>query len=171
MLWSYYRPLIIKWKLFPFLIYLGIQNYVTLIGSEIIDELKAHHHKPIDLAGEPTTFQNTYYTIIVGCFLIEFYWFWNFFSECKEWRRDGLDYFKDIWNFLDVSIIVVTQIYMVQFMGDFLLQRDWFRVAFVRTCGGMTLFLLWIKCFYWMRLFSQTAYFIKLIQRTIADLK
>lgn len=41
----------------------------------------------------------------------------------------------------------------------------------MRTCGGMTLFLLWIKMFYWMRLFNQTAYFIKLIEQTLADLK
>lgn len=39
-------------------------------------------------------------------------------------------------------------------MSDFVMGKPYFKPTFVRTCGGMTLFLLWIKCFYWMRMFS-----------------
>ena len=34
----------------------------------------------------------------------------------------------------------------------------------------MTLFFMWIKMFYWLRIFSKTRYFIKLIVSTISDL-
>jgi hypothetical protein len=36
MLWSKYYPLILKWKLVPFLINLVAQNVVTLYGADII---------------------------------------------------------------------------------------------------------------------------------------
>ena len=47
----------------------------------------------------------------------------------------------------------------------------YFKPTFVRTCGGMTLFFLWIKMFYWLRIFSKTRYFIKLIVSTLKDVQ
>lgn len=40
LLWSEYRPQIIRWKLIPFVIYMGVQLFVTLFGSNFIDEIK-----------------------------------------------------------------------------------------------------------------------------------
>lgn len=96
-----------RWKLYPFLIYLFLQNYVTLTGSELIDEIQSHKDG-INLEEEPELYKNMYISITVGCILIEVYWFWNFFSEFKEWTRDGLHYFKDVWNYLDFAILVVS---------------------------------------------------------------
>lgn len=39
----------------------------------------------------------------------------------------------------------------------------------VRAFGGFACFFMWIKVFYWMRLFSSLAYYVKLIQQTISD--
>ena len=44
-------------------------------------------------------------------------------------------------------------------------------VEMTRIIAAITVFLLWIKVFYWMRLFESTAYFINLISQTIADIK
>ena len=35
--------------------------------------------------------------------------------------------------------------------------------------GSFASFFMWIKVFYWMRLFKSMAYFVKLIQQTISD--
>jgi hypothetical protein len=39
----------------------------------------------------------------------------------------------------------------------------------IRTIGALAGWVMWIKVFYWMRLFKSTSYFIILIQRTIID--
>ena len=41
----------------------------------------------------------------------------------------------------------------------------------MRTIGGFLVFFMWIKVFYWMRLFPAYAYYVKLIQQTIIDAK
>lgn len=112
-----------------------------------------------------------YRVIVICCFFCQVYWVNNTYSEIKEIMRDGInDYFKDVWNYLDFAITVVSQAYMIQLMTNLLL-GDYFRINFMRTSGGVTLFLLWIKIFYWMRLFNKTAYFIKLIEKTLRDLR
>lgn len=85
--------------------------------------------------------------------------------------RDGLGYFHDVWNFLDVPISVVNGFYIYVLSVDVILGHNKFKETFVRTIGGVSVFLLWLKMFYWMRLFSKTAYMIKLITKTIFDLK
>jgi hypothetical protein len=39
----------------------------------------------------------------------------------------------------------------------------------IRTVGALAGWVMWIKVFYWMRLFKSTSYFIILIVRTITD--
>ena len=46
-----------------------------------------------------------------------------------------------------------------------------FPATIIRTVAALAAFLLWIKVFYWMRLFRKTAYFITLITQTIFDIK
>lgn len=60
---------------------------------------------------------------------------------------------------------------MVYFIEDLWYGSEIYSVELVRTFGGGVLFLLWIKMFYWLRLFGSTAYFIKLILQTVFDLR
>jgi hypothetical protein len=39
----------------------------------------------------------------------------------------------------------------------------------IRVIGGFAAFTMWIKVFYWMRLFPDLAYYVKLISQTILD--
>ena len=41
----------------------------------------------------------------------------------------------------------------------------------MRLMGGIACFNMWIKMFYWMRVFSKTAHFVTLIGKTISDIK
>lgn len=56
-------------------------------------------------------------------------------------------------------------------MFDLFYEEAVFKSTFVRTCGGLSLLLLWIKMFYWLRLFDKTRYFIKLIVSTLRDVQ
>ena len=44
-------------------------------------------------------------------------------------------------------------------------------MGYVRAIGALAVFFLWIKVFYWMRLFASSAYFITLIANTIFDIR
>jgi len=44
-------------------------------------------------------------------------------------------------------------------------------ISVVRAGGSFSVLTLWIKVFYWMRLFDKSAYFINLIQQVVADIK
>lgn len=44
-------------------------------------------------------------------------------------------------------------------------------VVWVRSIGALGCWFMWIKLFYWMRLFRSTAYFITLISQTIFDVR
>lgn len=46
-----------------------------------------------------------------------------------------------------------------------------FTITWLRAYVGIAAFMMWIKVFYWMRLFSNTAYYVKLITQTLADVK
>lgn len=60
---------------------------------------------------------------------------------------------------------------MYYFIVDLWYGENVYPATLLRTLGGSVLFLLWIKMFYWLRLFNSTAYFIKLILKTISDLR
>jgi hypothetical protein len=42
-------------------------------------------------------------------------------------------------------------------------------IQIIRTVGALAGWVMWVKVFYWMRMFKDTSYFIILIMRTITD--
>jgi len=46
-----------------------------------------------------------------------------------------------------------------------------FSVCSLRAYFGFACFIMWIKVFYWMRLWESTAYYVKLITQTLSDVK
>ena len=46
-----------------------------------------------------------------------------------------------------------------------------FTIERIRSRAGMSIFFMWIKVFYWMRLFRNSGYYITLILETINDIK
>ena len=45
---------------------------------------------------------------------------------------------------------------------------DWFTTR--RAIAAILVLLMWVKTFYWMRLFSATSFYIRLIQETLTDI-
>jgi len=82
---------------------------------------------------------------------------------------NGMEYFSDYWNCIDAISLSINSIYLTMLSTCFILGNELFQVELVRTFGAFACFFMLIKVFYWMRLFSSLAYYVKLIQQTISD--
>jgi hypothetical protein len=80
-----------------------------------------------------------------------------------------LGYLGDVWNWLDLGSFVFNTVFLVCINIDVAMGSIVIPIGVVRVIGAFACFLMWIKVFYWMRLFSGTAYFIKLILSTLKD--
>jgi hypothetical protein len=82
------------------------------------------------------------------------------------------DYFIDYWNYIDFGSIVLNVWFIVMLNVNCLKgDNEIFSKNLVRLIAAIGGFFLWVKLFYWMRLFKVTAYFITLITQTIIDIK
>ena len=97
----------------------------------------------------------------IGCLIL-----WSFFFA-QEWAQLKIakfDYFLDYWNWIDMSSLSVNFLFLVLLNVDVMAGKQVISLVVIRTFGGLGSFFMWIKVFYWMRLFKQTAYFITLIK-------
>jgi len=81
-----------------------------------------------------------------------------------------IDHWSDYWNWIDFLSIVTNGAFL-SLVNICLYREGSISASTVRTFGSIASFFLWIKAFYWLRLFKNTAYFITLISQTIADIK
>lgn len=91
------------------------------------------------------------------------------FIELRQLRQSGPAYFWDAWNFIDVSSWALNFSFMSMFFLCVVLREEYFQREMILTIGSWGMFLMWIKVFYWFRLFSSYAYYVRLIMRTIYD--
>lgn len=89
--------------------------------------------------------------------------------EIKSMFTDGIEYFSDPWNCIDAMSLSTNTVFLTMCTLNFSFENEYFDVELVRTTGAFSCFLMWIKVFYWMRLFSSLAYYVKLIQQTLSD--
>lgn len=82
---------------------------------------------------------------------------------------NGLEYFSDYWNCIDATSLSINAVYLGMATTCIIFENEYFDVQLIRTFGAFACFFMWIKVFYWMRLFSALAYYVKLIQQTISD--
>jgi len=59
--------------------------------------------------------------------------------------------------------------FMSMFFLCVVLREEYFQREVILTIGSWGMFLMWIKVFYWFRLFSSYAYYVRLIMQTIFD--
>ena len=82
-----------------------------------------------------------------------------------QFKEAKMNYFKDFWNIIDFTSILLTTIVIVEsFQLTGLIDADQLRApASIASC----LFLS--KIFYWLRLFKKRAFYILLVQHTLKD--
>jgi hypothetical protein len=75
----------------------------------------------------------------------------------------GMEYFSDYWNCIDATSLSFNSIFLGMVTMNMAGENEHFDVQMVRLFGSFASFFMWIKVFYWMRLFSSLAYYVKLI--------
>ena len=81
------------------------------------------------------------------------------------------EYFMDYWNCIDFTSMVLNGAYTIFILCTVFSNKLVLEEGNYRTLGSLVAFLMWIKVFYWMRLFNTPAYFINLITQTISDIR
>ena len=90
----------------------------------------------------------------------------------QMWKSDTFgDYFGDFWNIIDVLSISLNYVFLVMFLIDLVMKETYFTHNFILDIGSWCMFFMWIKVFYWFRLFTTYAKYIKLIIQTITDMR
>lgn len=70
-----------------------------------------------------------------------------------------------IWNFLDIASSVLTIIFSFCIVFQFNIGRD------ILVIGGAASFFIWIKLFYYLRIFRPTSSFIRMIVEMFRDIR
>ena len=94
--------------------------------------------------------------------------FYLFYFEIVCLIRDGRRYWYNFYNLVDIFSFL---------LNIFLIYATvWYRPnnsdrSNVRILAAIAVILMWIKAFYWLRLFSETSFYVRLIRDTILDIK
>ena len=80
---------------------------------------------------------------------------------------------RDFWNWIDIASMVINGVFLIGMdVGLFSDEPNgMLTMENLRAFGAIAVFLLWIKTFYWMRLFKNLASFITLITQTLWDIR
>ena len=103
--------------------------------------------------------------------VILYLWRFQVAIEIKQLRSMGWLYFKDHWNWIDATQLLLNLLFLVFLNIDVLVGYTLIETSVIRTMGAIGCFLCWIKIFYWMRIFRQTASFVTLIFQTLYDVR
>jgi hypothetical protein len=87
-------------------------------------------------------------------------------NELKQVLSDGLDYLSSIWNYID--LIPPIGIYIVVAMT---LIGETVDEATTRTILSITTFFMWFKFLYFLRIFKNTGYLIRMIIEVCYDMR
>ena len=77
---------------------------------------------------------------------------------------EGLDYFKDVWNYLDI----ISWSLNIAFIACDL---NGINPLKVRPLGIMAVAVIWMKLFYFLRLFNPTSAMIRMISEVAKDIR
>ena len=85
--------------------------------------------------------------------------------EIIQLKNCGISYFFDMWNILDISSLVLNSVYVSGEVLNIIPHED------LQIYGAVAVFLMWIKLFYWMRLFKPFSAFIRMISEILKDIQ
>ena len=169
LMWEKYQPLIIKRVYIPFIIYLYcfvslssvfaapyLDKFLFIDDPEVLKEIEIHQWCLFKFSA----------FVYVGIFYFAY-------VEYQQIKLKGTkDYFSDSWNYFDIAYLNTCSFYVI-LVNYYVIKRqfDFYWVFKLRLFGGLSCLLMWIKMFYWMRIFSNTAHFVTLISKTLSNIK
>jgi hypothetical protein len=166
LMWSKYQTAIIKFIFVPYIAYLFVLStlsgfvcgeFILILYEDFTDEKIQFEYKLLKIKAYTLTALATSLMICFGSL------------EMKQMWQNGFEYFSDYWNCIDAMSLMINSIFLTMCTICFMFECEFFQVELMRTFGAFSCFFMWIKVFYWMRLFSSLAYYVKLIQQTISD--
>lgn len=89
--------------------------------------------------------------------------------ELTQLYETGWNYFFDFWNMIDITSLILNYTFMSMFFTCIVYNKEYFDDNLIYELGSFAIFFMWIKVFYWFRLFPEYAYYVKLITQTIFD--
>lgn len=92
-------------------------------------------------------------------------------SEVKQFKRNKGEYFTDPWNIIDSTNILLNLLTIILLNINVWSDSIIINSDLVRAMGAVGCFVMWVKVFYWMRLFNGTAPFVTLIIATLRDIR
>ena len=84
-------------------------------------------------------------------------------STCRYSK--GCSYLTDPWNYLDMSSIILNMTYVFMELFDDEHDKE------INVLGSFCIFLMYVKFFYWMRLFKPFSAFIRMISEILRDVQ
>ena len=144
-LWVGYREAILKQLFYPFVVYMIMFSfYVTYLSKEHDNEF------------------NTLFVLEMFCLVVAGKVGMNFLLlEIIQMSRDKLDYFTDFWNLMDLTSLILNITYVFCELNNALAENS------INLIGSVAVLLMWIKMFYWMRIFKPFAAFIRMVEAII----
>ena len=96
--------------------------------------------------------------------------------EIDQILRQGWSYFLDVFNAFDWLAFLFNTIIIWNIVNDSDTKSPTDQPMAenrknLRTIAAISIFFMWVKTFYWMRLFSSTSFYIRLIRETLNDVK
>lgn len=82
--------------------------------------------------------------------------------------REGKEYYASVgvvWNFIDITSSAFVSYFILANLFD----QDANKSTYI--IGGLGVFFLWLKLFYFMRMFQETAAFVRMIIEMFLDIK
>ena len=80
--------------------------------------------------------------------------------EVKQFIDQGFfEYFSSFWNFFDLFLLLINTSISVMM----LITKASNDNPYVNVAGALSVIILYVKCFYYLRIFESTASFIRMI--------
>lgn len=148
-MWQGYFDAILNQLFIPFLVY--FISFIAYTGYFAKHEEKDISFNFVCEMACIVLFGKTFFTFLI--------------LEMIQIKKNGFSYFIDIWNVIDISSLIINVVFLYGEVSNNI-NNDTLQVI-----GSVAILLMWVKMFYWMRLFKPFSAFIRMITEIIKDVK
>lgn len=150
-MWGYYKKAILMYLFYPFVVYFcTFLLYTTWIQKRKFEEDNEHGGFAIaDII------------VVIACIIFQIYFL---YYEIRQMIYHKLEYFVSFWNLIDLTSLTLNFIIIIIDLAGASEQL-------VTTLSGIAVLFLWLKMFYFGRIFLSTAAMIRMIIEITVDMK
>ena len=150
--WNRYKEKIFHTQFLPFMIYMAAMMAFLIFSLE-------------DGVREQVYFSAVYYPLFGFCFLLNAHQCLNEQIQLQNLETYA-EYFLSVWNMNDLIYLALNTLVMLSSITGNLIPLD-----VERNFAAISIICLWFKVYDWLRLFNDTAFFVRLIEETFLSIK